>query len=340
VTIGVPELPPSWVRVSRPQLTLVPGAKDEVTIVLQPPRSPEATAGETPLAVAVISREHKREIRVLGKFTILGFDAFALTLQPPRGTGSFEVVAENQGNSPVGYTLEASQDAEALELKLGDEQVDLAPGEKRVVPLKASNRKRSLFRHSEAQSFQVDAHPTRPGAPAAAVTGQLAEVKAPLWWWRFPAFGIPSLAVIAALAYGATQIDFSSASNSNLPGSGALATASAVGALVPTKEATTSPAGGSPTAVALVMKNGGNAEIINSAPPNDCLNVRPQPSRAGTPVGKLCNGAKVKLTSDATTADGFTWWAIEGKDADGKDIKGFAAEKSADGAQVFMRPVQ
>src|SRR5439155_11529070 len=137
------DLPPAWVRVSRPQLTLVPGAKDEVTIVLQPPRAPEATEGETPLAVAVASREHKREIRVLGKFTILGFDAFALSLHPPRGTGSFEVIAENQGNSPIGYALEASQEGEAIDLRLAEERVDLAPGEKRAVVLKANPRKRS-----------------------------------------------------------------------------------------------------------------------------------------------------------------------------------------------------
>lgn len=333
VTISTPDLPPAWVRISRPQLTLVPGAKDEVTIVLQPPRAPESTGGETPLAVAVVSREHKREVRVLGKFTILPFDAFALALQPPRGTGKFEVVAENQGNTPATYTLAASQAGQALDLKLAADSVDLEPGEKRAVALHAGPRKRSLFSRTEAQSFQVDATPARAGAPGATITGQLAEIEAPLRFWKPIAAAIVGLAAVGAIAYAVTQVDFGGSGGSQAAAS---PTASAAASASVPPAGTIPPA--SPTALAL--RKDGFAEIVNSAPPNECLNVRDQPSRAaGKVVGRLCNGAKVKLVSDAVSADSLVWWNIEGKDAEGKDLKGFAAEKSPDGATPFMKPV-
>lgn len=329
ITISVPDLPAGWLRVSRPQLTLVPGAKDEVTIVLQPPRAAEAAAGETPLAVAVHSREHNREVRVLGKFTVLPFEAFALSLHPPRGTGNFEVIAENQGNEPLEYRLDAKQEGEGLSLRLASESLQLAPGERRAVGLKVSPRNKSLFKRTEAQAFEVTAKPVRPGAPSATVTGQLAEVEAPLRWWKWPAFGIPAALLLVAAVFGATRL---------LDRDDGEQAAAADGSPSATADASPTTAV-SPTPAPLIMRKDGNAEVINSAAPS-CLRVRAQPSLQGTQVGSLCDGTRVKLMSESTQADGFVWWSIEGTDATGKAVQGFAAERSADGANVFMRPVQ
>lgn len=326
VTISVPDLPANWLRVSRPQLTLVPGAKDEVTIVLQPPRAAEASAGETPLAVAVHSREHNREVRVLGKFTILPFEAFALSLQPPRGDGSFQVIAENEGNEPLGYTLALNHEGDTLTARLAQEKVELKPGERREVGLKVSPRKKSLFSRTEAQMFEVVARPLRPGAPTATVSGQLAEVQAPLRWWKWPAFGIPALLLLGAVVFGATRL---LTGNDGQPVAAAGTTAT-VTAPATTVNATPTP---------LVMHNTGNAEVINSAQPA-CLRVRDKPSLQGTQLGSFCDGTRVKVVSESATADGFIWWSVEGKDGTGKDIKGFAAERSMDGANVFMKPVE
>ena len=87
------------------------------------------------------------------------------------------------------------------------------------------------------------------------------------------------------------------------------------------------------------MRKDGNAEIINSPSPSSCLRVRTQPGLSAQQVGILCDGSKVRLLSDAASVDGFIWWSIEGTDSTGKDVKGFAAEKSVDGASVFMKPV-
>jgi pSer/pThr/pTyr-binding forkhead associated (FHA) protein len=114
LVIEIADLPAEWVRVTRPSLSLLPGARDEINIVLHPPRTPEATAGDHPFAAVVQSREHKIEVRNLAKITILPFEGLTVGVHPVRSRKDFRVELENEGNAPVTLTLSGQDDEAAL----------------------------------------------------------------------------------------------------------------------------------------------------------------------------------------------------------------------------------
>ncbi|MFN8507091.1 MAG: FHA domain-containing protein [Dehalococcoidia bacterium] len=315
-TLSVLDLPASWVRLSRQQLSLVPAARDEVTIAIQPPRTSEAVAGEYAFSVQVISRDNGREVRVLGKLTVLPFDGVAMAVEP-RGGGAFWTIVSNTGNAPASYTLGASDDKETLDFTFERDAVELAPGDRETVGLKVVPKKRSLFGNVETRPFRVQARPRGAGTQQAASEGQIA-IRPPLRYWKWVAAAVLLVAVVGLGAWAATKIDFGG------DGDGKPADATAE------PSATASTGIETPTPAPTVLARGTTAIVLNSAPPNDCLNVRIEPKLTSSSVTKLCNGDKVKITSDRVEADGFYWWSVE-KDA---NTRGWSAERRIDGSGV------
>lgn len=58
------------------------------------------------------------------------------------------------------------------------------------------------------------------------------------------------------------------------------------------------------------VRSGGSA--IVAAGQGDCLNVRAAPSKSATIVTCLADGATVRITDGPRTADGETWWLLDG----------------------------
>ena len=324
LTISVIDLPPAWVRISRPNVPLVAGARDEITIVIQPPRSPESTAGEHPFAVSVVSSENGREVRVLGTCTILPFEAFSMSLDQ-HGSG-YQVVVENQGNAPMAYTLAASSDGGQVTTGLGRETVELAPGENASVPLSVAAKGRPLFGAVQVRKFRVQAKPARGSGQAATAEGQVT-VRPPLRYWKWPVLALLLLALFGGGAYGYSK----GCSSNGWPGCTSKVKADPAG--TPTTPPTAAPSG---EATPAVLRNGSTALIVNS-PPNECLFVREFHTRnAADPrskqLGQLCDGQKVLITSDSVDAEGFIWWSID----DGAGLKGWAAERPTAGGDPFM----
>ncbi|MBA4181547.1 MAG: hypothetical protein C0506_13235 [Anaerolinea sp.] len=326
LSITVPDLPAAWVKVSRPSLSLVPNARDEVTIVIQPPRTSESAAGEYPFSVAVVSRETGREVRALGKVTVLPFEGFKITLAPVRARRDFKVTAENTGNVPLSFALSGVQDDNALDFQFEEESLALDPGARKDVRIQVLPRNRKMLGAQQITPFRIEAK-TGSG-PKATADGQL-RVSPPLQKWKWPVVAIIVLGVAAGVAWGVMQ-----------RGGGKDEPAPASASPTP------APAGaGTPTAAPSVIHKGGNAVVINSdpnPPANDnCLAVR----SGSTPViqstnivGRLCTGTKVAV-KDGPTNDGvYFWWQIEGKAADGKTLTGWSAEKRVDGSgQTFLQ---
>ena len=160
-TITVPDVPAEWVRIARPQLALVPEAREELTIVIQPRKNSLATSGERTLTVAVLSREYKREVRVIGNFNIRSFEEVEFALTPSRSKGPFTATISNAGNTPVVYTLGATADGEGpdLEFTIDGPRVELGPGEHKTVPIHAKLAKRKLAGQPLTRQFNVEARP-------------------------------------------------------------------------------------------------------------------------------------------------------------------------------------
>lgn len=64
------------------------------------------------------------------------------------------------------------------------------------------------------------------------------------------------------------------------------------------------------TAMTGTLKIGGSALVV--AGRGDCLNVRAAPSRSASVATCLGDGARVRVNAGPVTADGTTWWRLDG----------------------------
>lgn len=324
LTIAIVDLPAGWAKVSRPKLTLVPGARDEITVVIQPPKDSTAAAGEYPFSVAVTSRAHGREVRALGKVTVRAFEGFRLVMEPARSDKNFAVTVANNGNVPITIALSAGTEANDLEFAFDEPSFELAPGADKRVPLVVKAKSKKNFGPTINRPFRVEAR--QAGTPTPSTTDGQLIVKPPLEPYKIPVLAVLALLVLGGIVFAALQIFSGGGGTKAKPEETPTAAASAA---VTTAAATATPTG---------LYVGGNGIIVNSDPvPNNtnCLAVRTSASRNGDNIsGRLCSGEKVAIKGGPTSAEGFTWWQI----SSASGLSGFAAEKSADGATPFIQP--
>lgn len=203
VTLGVSGVPPAWVTFSQNTLALVPGSRETVTLVFQPPVNPESLAGEYDFGVVVNSGEHEREIVDFGKLVVQPFEATELHLSPLRSKRDFIVAARNNGNALVTYGLSGVDEEGAMLFDFDAPSIELQPGTERRVPLRVRRRKRQLFGRPQYAPMRIVATPTTGAAVAVETPGQLL-VQPPLERWKYPsamAFIVAMLALAAWLSY-------------------------------------------------------------------------------------------------------------------------------------------
>lgn len=350
-SLSVPDLPANWVRVSRTHVPLLPGARDEVTIVIQPPRSPEALAGEYSFAVAVVSREHGIEVRALGRLTVLAFEGFSIALQPVRSKRNFTVTAHNLGNAAAAYTLAGADDEGRLAFRFEPEQVELKPGEERPIRLRAGTKSRRWFGKEEVKPFRVEARPVAAGQQKQTADGQLRS-RATLEAWKWPFALLVVAGMLGAGAYGYKSncrdgwplCGESKAATPAEPGTTA-APATEQPKTTPPRTTTASPTATTrPVTPSAGLRPGITAVVINSKPggPNnsDCLAVRdkPQVNAANVNEGvvrRICDGTEVAVLAGPTNDGTYLFWRI--RDSAGE---GWAAEGPVTGAVKWLVPKQ
>ena len=200
VTLGVSGIPMTWVTFSQATLALVPGTRETITMVIQPPLAPESLAGEYDFGLVVSSGEHEREVVAFGKLVVLPFEASVLHLEPIRSKRNFLVIARNNGNALVTYGLSGADDEAAFLYDFGAPSIELQPGQEGRVPLRVRRRKRQFFGRLSYVPIRVVATPTSGlGAPVE-TPGQLV-VKPPLERWKTPTLIGILFAMIGILAW-------------------------------------------------------------------------------------------------------------------------------------------
>ena len=321
LTIAIVDLPEGWAKVSRPTLNLVPGARDEITVVIQPPKDSTATAGEYPFSVAVTSKVHGREVRALGKVSVRAFEGFHVRLDPARAKKDFGVVVSNNGNVAMSVALAAADEAREFEYAFESPQLELAPGQEKRVKLAVKPKSRKLFGPTVNRPFRVEARQGASGSPSTA-DGQLI-VKPPLEPYKIPVALVLALLVLGGIAFAAMSLLGGGDDEAN-----------AEPDETPTAAASPSASAAAPTATPTGLYAGGNGVIANSDPNppsnTNCLAVRSAAARTTDNIlGRLCTGEKVSVKAGPTNDGGFIWWQIQAANG----LSGWAAEKSADGSQ-------
>lgn len=338
LTLAIQGVPAEWVRITRASLQLLPDAREEVVVTIQPPRNSSAWAGEYEFAAAATSSQHRVEVRSLAKITVLAFGTVALEMRPPRSRHTFNAVVKNESNSPITAQLQ-NQNAEGeVAVTFTPPEVTLDPGATANVRVEARLKDGHFFGAEERTPFTIEA---LAGVSKPTAGGELVYRPAWLMWrWIVALIALLGLAAGAWFGYNA----FAGGSNSGAPGEETPtreATATA-GPGTPTSAPETPTAGaGSPTVPpgARGMAPGTTAEVTNS-PDNSCLLVRRGPTRVATDpnsqqIGRLCNGARVTTTGERVEAEGFYWYPI--RTADG--IEGWSAEGLMSGGPRFLTPV-
>ena len=200
VTLGVTGIPTAWVTFSQATLALVPGTRETVTLVIQPPVSSESLAGEYDFGVVVTSGEHEREGVAFGKLVVTAFEASELSLTPMRSKRDFAVVAKNNGNALVTYALSGIDDEGQFIFDFDAPSIELQPGHERKLPLRVRKKKRHLFGRMSYVPIRIVATPTSGAGIAVEAPGQLV-VKPPLERWKTPSLMAVLLGVLALAAW-------------------------------------------------------------------------------------------------------------------------------------------
>jgi pSer/pThr/pTyr-binding forkhead associated (FHA) protein len=346
-SLSVPDLPAGWVRISRTNLPLLPGARDEVTIVIQPPHAPEALAGEYSFAVAVVSRELGIEVRALGRLTVLPFDGFQMALNPVRAKRDFKVTTQNTGNAPAAYTLTGADDEGRLRYRFEPDHVELQPGEERSIAVRVRTKARRWFGKEEVKPFHVEARPATAGLQRHTADGQLRS-RATLQAWKWLIVLLLLGGVLGGGAWGYTR-----GCQDGWPFCGESKAVSPSQPATTTPPPVTQPPGG-PTSVASPtpttrpatpspgLKAGSTAVVTNSPPGGtgntNCLAVRSKPeiNRANPNEGilrRLCDGAEVTVVAGPTNDGTYLFWRV--RDSAGE---GWAAEGPVTGNVRWLVP--
>jgi hypothetical protein len=202
-TISVVDAAPGWFEIARPRLNLLPGARDEITVVIRPPADSTAVAGSQRLNVVVRSRQHGVEVRAIGEFTITANERLETRLRPVRGKGTYTLEVTNNGNTIAPLIIEGRDDEEALLFQVPEGTV-VHPGETKTVAVQVKPRKAGKFGAESTSSFQFLVRSGQSSQPPMRADGSNTYTP-PLQRWKVPFIALLLLAGIGAGAFGTVR---------------------------------------------------------------------------------------------------------------------------------------
>lgn len=174
-TVKVEGLPEGWARVNRPQLVVDADDNAPVLVNIKPVRHSSSKPGDYPVKVIVaLKNEPEKVIEVGITVTILPYGGFGMALASSQITAydALKLHVHNQGSTglPI-YVMGRSED-DALQVKIPQPQLTLAPGERHVIQGEVIPRKRRWFGSPKTISFDVMVRSRDEAAFLAAIRGQ------------------------------------------------------------------------------------------------------------------------------------------------------------------------
>ncbi len=156
-------LPEDWAKLSMNIVQLDPGRQKKVTLTLNPPRLPQAKAGERIFTIHAVSlQDSQQSTEIEGRMELASYTQFVSSLEPnPLAAGQeCEITIENSGNQPETFQVEFIDPSEALVFEPANADVQVREGQTRVIAFNAAPKSKRLFGGIEEYDFSVQiSHP-------------------------------------------------------------------------------------------------------------------------------------------------------------------------------------
>lgn len=179
-TLSVEGVPGEWLRDVDQPVRLTPGQAVVVPIVVEPPPGGRGEAGDYAALVrarSVSNQAISGTARM--RWTVLPYAAASLTITPASAEGAtdadYTLTLRNEGNADAAFLLSADDREQLLGYELGQEQLELRPGQSARIPLIVEGP-RKLFGRPDEFPFAVYAEPDN----GETVTAEAVFVRRPL----------------------------------------------------------------------------------------------------------------------------------------------------------------
>jgi len=181
--------PGAWTTVTPGVVRLLPGQEEQVTVVMRPPRSAEAGAGEIPFGIKVDAKEDPAgSVVEEGVVTVAPFAEVTAELLPRTSQGRrrarHDLAVDNRGNDVLNADVTAYDDDELLEFEVKEPGIVVEPGQARFTQVDVRPRKRFWRGPEKTLPFNVLVQ-SMDGIPPVTVQGTMVQRPLlPKWFWK------------------------------------------------------------------------------------------------------------------------------------------------------------
>jgi hypothetical protein len=152
--------PASWISTTAAAVTLEAGQEKEITLSIQPPRSPLSRAGRNTFKIKITSQKDSNQIaEVNGILTVAAYSEFSTELSPDSlEAGKPAIITiNNQGNIHETFTITLSSPNEEIQFEPGEPQrIKIPEGESRTIEFTAKPRRPPLLGGDVAYAYSVN----------------------------------------------------------------------------------------------------------------------------------------------------------------------------------------
>ena len=196
--LSVEGLPAAWLPATLPAAQLMPGAQQQVTLIIQPPRTSQSRAGRYPATVRVASQDNPNQFAETRlTLTVAPFSQFTTELFPQRVKAGrpARLTIKNNGNIQENYNLTWFDRADELQFQPPVLQLRVSEGQTAVAEFRAQPKQRRLIGAQQTHGFTTRVAPAQ-GEPQQQ-TGELLS-NALISTWVLPVLATLCLLLVVA----------------------------------------------------------------------------------------------------------------------------------------------
>ncbi|MEO8606911.1 MAG: FHA domain-containing protein [Chloroflexota bacterium] len=156
--VEVTGLPPDWIRIDRPEISIEPTDMAQVLVNFKPLRRPDSKPGDYRVTVKVSTKDNPdSKLEAVLLVRILPYAGFGMALDAPRlASGDrFKLHIHNQGSAPLPLNISGRDKADKLRYTIITPQVSLAPGQRMTVTGEVKPKSPALWGKPRQHPFDL-----------------------------------------------------------------------------------------------------------------------------------------------------------------------------------------